>query len=59
MPPSPNIRTLYERWQMAKNTNEEAIARSMAQVVLDWTLARENASWSDYANAVNDARLGL
>jgi len=52
MPPQPNIRQLYDRWQMAKHTHDEAVARNLSAPVQAFTLARENNTWQDYAQAL-------
>ena len=52
MPAEYNLQARYERWQMAKNTNAEAIVRGLPPAVLAWTLARENSTWQAYAQAV-------
>lgn len=46
----------YEDWQRWKNTRIEAQARGLAALIITALTNRENASWSDYASAVNEWR---
>lgn len=46
----------YEDWQRWKNTRIEAQARGLAALIITALTNRENASWSDYAAAVNEWR---
>ena len=45
-------RALYETWQAWKNTRLEAQARAMSAGIITALTNRENAAWTDYAQAL-------
>lgn len=48
------VRLCYETWQLWKATRAEAIARGLGAGILAALQNRENASWLDYAQALQD-----
>jgi len=46
----------YERWQMWKNTKEEAVARALPAGAITAITKREDAAWNRYLDALNKWR---